>query len=158
MKVSNEHCPSNFGGFMMCLGVTISSSDELILGSEGEYGSSFLLELLRRSRLRSLVDVLSGMLAVCWSLSRARRSVVRFSTSCVEPYGLLGGVCGVKLTFASVGLAARLDVPLEWHGECQVLPTFASVSAFPRGCRCSGVSSSSDSSLSYSRIFLSLVF
>ena len=93
MKVSNEHCPSNFGGFMMCLGATTSSSDELILGSEGEYGSSFLLELLRRSRLRSLVDVLSGMLAICWSLSRAGRSVVRFSTSCVELCGLLGGVC-----------------------------------------------------------------
>jgi len=51
-----------------------------------------------------------------------------------------------------------LDVPLEWRDECRVLPAFASVSAFLRGCRCSGMSSSSDSSLSYSRIFLSLVF
>jgi len=81
MKVSNEHCLSNFGGFIKCLGETTSSSDELILGSEGEYGSSIRLEFFFRLRLVSSVDVSRFVLVDCRSLSRAVWSSVRLPAS-----------------------------------------------------------------------------
>jgi len=46
IKVSNELCPSNFGGFIMCFGEATSSSDEpSILASDGGYGSSSFVSL-----------------------------------------------------------------------------------------------------------------
>jgi len=147
----------------MCLGVTTSSSDELILGSEGEYGSSALLEFFFRLRLLSSVDASRCVRAVCRFLSQAVRSAVEtgqlsdFLTLCDELFDHLGGECWVSPTFGSAGSAARSDVLLEWRDECRVAPAFASVSALLFGCRCSFSSSSSDSSLSYCRIFLSLV-
>ena len=63
MKVSNELCPSNFGGFRMCFGdAKISSSDELPGLASSVLSSRLLGKFFRVLCFLSFDEVLPGVL------------------------------------------------------------------------------------------------